>query len=137
MPPTQYREFRLTQWPRVSMVLLAFWVGQFIKACQIVSIPVPSPHITDTLNVSHWIKQKCLQTFPNPLLVWEVLHHFQQKTLTAASAPTEFPSLCCSWDTELITTHTLQMHLAAFGYVSIQVCDESPIPVLRMGWDLS
>lgn len=56
---------RLTQWPRVSMVLLAFGVGEFTYVCQdLQHFCSLSPH-THTLSVSHWVKRKCLQTFPN------------------------------------------------------------------------
>lgn len=125
------------RWPRVSMILLVFGVGQFIHACRIVSIPVSSPHITDTLHVSLWIKPKCLQTSPNPPLGWEIQHYFQQKTFTAASAPNEFPCSVAHGILSWLTTHTLQMYLAACGYVSTKVCDETPILARMMGWDLS
>lgn len=67
---------------RVSMVLLAFGVGQFMYACQDLQHFCSLSPQTHTLNVSHWVKQKCLQTFPNSLL--------QQKGFPAVSGRSEF-----------------------------------------------
>lgn len=86
---TVSRVQRLTPWLRVSMVLLAFGVGQFMYACQDLQHFCSLSPQTHTLNVSHWVKQKCLQTFPNSLLGWEVLPHFQQKGFPAASGHSE------------------------------------------------
>lgn len=71
--------------PRVQRLsgALGIWGGT-VHLCT----PTLSPHTHMTR--CRWVKQKCLQTSPNSLLGWEMLTHFQQKALPAATVQGEF-----------------------------------------------
>lgn len=140
MPPTQYLEFRDSpgspgsQWYAWHLG----WDSSFAHARPLAFLPP-----LHTLNASHGVKQKCFQGFPNFLLGWAVRSHLQKKMFQQPLFIMSAPHPCSTSVHERLSIITPVEHQhggdtpgSLWSFV-LQLCDDTPIPALRMGWNLS